>query len=114
MRNETSDNSKANGPAAAAVLAMGIGTLCFGCCITVTEVDKHLADKFNWYQPTGPLSGKTGVAIVVWLITWGALSRSWRNREASLGRVSILAFVLLGAGFLLSFPPVFDAIAGRH
>jgi len=61
-----------------------------------------------FYKPTGPLSGVTTVAILVWLACWAVLEWRWRNRSVALGRVCLVALVLLGVGVLLTFPPVGD------
>lgn len=61
-----------------------------------------------WYRPTGPLSGVTTTAIILWLADWWILRRRWRGRDVRLGRVGALAFTLLVLGFLLTFPPLAD------
>jgi hypothetical protein len=61
-----------------------------------------------FYKPTGPLSGVTTVAILIWLFTWGILEWRWRNRTIAVGRTNALALTLLGLSLLLTFPPVGD------
>lgn len=74
-----------------------------------------LADKvasikslMNFYKPTGPLSGVTTTAVIVWLIFWIVLEFRWRKRNVSLRRVVAVALVLLALSLALTFPPVAD------
>jgi len=62
-----------NGPAAAALLAGGIGAVAYGIFIILAEGIKVVGNALNWYNPSGNLSGKTGMMIIVWLVTWGIL-----------------------------------------
>ena len=55
-----------------------------------------------FYKPTGPLSGVTTVAILIWLACWGLLEWRWRERSVAVGRVCLVAGVLLGVGVLLT------------
>ncbi|RUV54215.1 hypothetical protein EOA85_25755 [Mesorhizobium sp. M5C.F.Ca.IN.020.29.1.1] len=59
----------------------------------------------NFYNPVGPLSGKTTVTIIVWLVAWYGLSRIWQRETVNMRAVNVAALVLLGIGFLLTFPP---------
>lgn len=102
-----------HGRPAAAALAVGIGAFAYGVAVAASESSKAVADALSWYKPTGPLSGKTGIGILVWLAAWAILAARWRDRPIRLRTVAIAAFALLAAGFLLTFPPVFDAIAGK-
>ncbi|TGQ31436.1 MULTISPECIES: hypothetical protein [unclassified Mesorhizobium] len=94
-----------NGPGAAAILAAGIGCAAIGVLAFASELSPGLHDLLNFYNPVGPLSGKTTVAIIVWLVAWYGLSRIWRRETVNMRTVNIAALVLLGIGFLLTFPP---------
>ena len=59
-----------NGPAAAAVVASGIGSLALGAFTTLADAIVPLEEALNFYNPTGPLSGKTTVGVLVWLVSW--------------------------------------------
>lgn len=100
---------KATGPAAAALVSAGIGTFVIGLMTTLAAAFAGLRNALTWYNPAGPLSGKTGVGVIVWLVAWIVLHSMWRGREANLGRAFTWAIVLIAAGFLLTFPPVFEA-----
>jgi hypothetical protein len=95
-----------NGSGAAAILSAGIGSFMIGFLAIAADKSDLLKRLFIFYKPTGPLSGVTTVAILVWLITWGILEGRWRKRNVSLTRVSTVALVLLGLSLLLTFPPV--------
>ncbi len=61
-----------------------------------------------FYKPTGPLSGVTTCAILVWLICWAILHRRWSGRMVALGGITKAALILLGLSLLLTFPPIAD------
>ena len=101
-----------NGPGAAAILAAGIGCAMVGILAFAAEVSRPFANMLNFYNPVGPLSGKTTVATVVWLVAWFVLSRHWHNKTVALGAINVAAFILLGIGFLLTFPPFWALLLG--
>jgi hypothetical protein len=63
--------------------------------------------------PTGPLSGVTTLAIIVWLMSWLALSRLWQGRTVTVIKVNTTGFAFLALGFLLTFPPFMDLLQGK-
>ena len=97
-----------NGSGAAAILAAGIGS--FALAVLACAGGKLAAVKNSliFYKPTGPLSGVTTTAILIWLVAWGILEWRWRNRSVGMGRISVIALALLGLSLLLTFPPVAD------
>ncbi len=97
-----------NGAGAAAVLAAGLGSFLVAVFALVADKSAGFKSLMIFYRPTGPLSGVTTCAIVVWLLAWLALHLQWKNRNLALARVSTIAFVLLGLGFLLTVPPLAD------
>jgi hypothetical protein len=103
-----------NGPGAAAILAAGIGCAMVGILAFAAEASRPFASMLNFYNPTGPLSGKTTVAIIVWLVAWLVLSRLWRDKTVSLVPINVAAFILLGVGFLLTFPPFWALFLGAR
>ena len=110
MNSHTSPNAPAlpNGSGAAAILAAGVGS--FALAVLAFAGDKSTAVKTSliFYKPTGPLSGVTTAAILIWLLTWVILEWRWRNRTVAIGRIGALALALLGLSLLLTFPPVVD------
>lgn len=103
----------ANGPAAAAILAAGIGCFAVGAFALAGDAVPAIARLFTFYSPAGPLSGVTTSAIVVWLLSWFILSRRWHEKSVALGRVTAIAFVLLIFSVLLTFPPFMDLLQGK-
>jgi hypothetical protein len=97
-----------NGAAAAAILSAGVGCFCVSLFGLLGDAFPKMAHLFIFYTPTGPLSGVTTTAIIVWLVLWAFLSRSWGGRSLSMGKINTIAFLFLGAGLLLSFPPFGD------
>ena len=95
-----------NGSGAAAILSAGIGSFMVGFLAVAADKSAFLKNLFNFYKPTGPLSGVTTIAILIWLLAWGVLEGRWRNRTVALARISAVALVLLGLSLLLTFPPV--------
>jgi hypothetical protein len=104
----------ATGVAAAAFLAGGIGCFVLGVLVTLTAMPAlvDLKNALNWNNPVGPLSGKTGVAIIAFLLSWGIAHFTMKDKEVNLKTYVIVAGVLTALGFLLTFPPFFDLFAG--
>ena len=102
-----------NGPGAAAVLAAGIGCAAIGILAFAGDASDTVGRLLNFYNPTGTLSGVTITAIMIWLVSWIALNRLWRQRTVPMVRVNMSAFALLAVGFLLTFPPVMDLLQGK-
>ncbi len=97
-----------NGAGAAAVLAAGIGSLAVAVFAIVADKAAPIKSLMNFYKPTGPLSGVTTCAIVVWLVAWALLHWRWSRRNVEVGRITVAAFILLFLGLLLTFPPIAD------
>jgi hypothetical protein len=58
------------------------------------------------YQPAGGVSGRTAFAVVIWLIGWAVLHSRWKHRQLEPRPVHTLTLLLIGAGVLLCFPPL--------
>jgi hypothetical protein len=97
-----------NGSGAAAVLAAGIGSFALAVLAFAGDKSAHIKSILNFYKPTGPLSGVTTLAILIWLFTWAILEWRWRRREVAMRRISAIALALLGFSLALTFPPVVD------
>jgi hypothetical protein len=108
-----STNTLPNGPGAAAILAAGIGSLALGVFAFAGDASPPILHAFNFWLPTGPLSGVTTGAVIVWLVAWFALARRWSSRNVNLARVNTAAFIMLIAGLLLTFPPFMDLLQGK-
>jgi hypothetical protein len=97
-----------NGAGAAAILAAGVGAAALGVMAVMADKSAAVKSAMIFYRPTGPLSGVTTVAILIWLGGWGVLEWRWRTKEVALGRVCWVALGLLGVGVLLTVPAVGD------
>lgn len=99
-----------NGSAAAAILAAGIGSFVLGVLAVAGDKSALLKSWFTFYKPTGPLSGVTTSAVVIWLVCWGALEWRWRRSNVSAVLISTVALALLLLGVMLTFPPIADLL----
>jgi hypothetical protein len=108
MMNQQSEAN--NGPIIAAMLSAGIGSLVLGLMICLAQGSKAIGNILNFYDPVGPLSGKTIVAVVAWLVAWAVLASKWKDQSADFGKVYKVTLMLVGLGLLGSFPVFFDLL----
>jgi hypothetical protein len=102
-----------SGPGAAAILAAGVGALALGVFACAGDGFPAVRKAFNLWPASGPLSGVSTAAVVVWLLTWLGLGAWWERRDVNLARINFLAFTMLLAGMLLAFPPFMDLLLGK-
>lgn len=102
-----------SGPGAAALLAAAIGATSLGVVIVGSEAFPRFKAWLNWWPPAGPLTGKVVLAIFAWAVAWAALHAAWRRREVRFATVAVVASVLLALGFVLTFPPVYEAFTRK-
>jgi hypothetical protein len=102
-----------NGPAAAAILSAGAGCTFIGLIALAADASRPVAKLLTFYLPTGPLSGVSSVAILLWIGMWLILAKRWRVKNVALGKVNAAAFLLLALGILLTFPPFADFLQGK-
>jgi hypothetical protein len=101
------------GPISAAIIAGGIGALALGVVTSLAEASTRVADGLEWSKRVGPLSGKTIVAVLVWLVAWGVLHLVYRNRPLETRVALIIALVLIALGVLGTFPKFFQLFAAE-
>ena len=104
------ERSQPSGPAAAAMISAGLGILVIGFLTTGAEVSEALKGFLAFYTPAGALTGKTGIGVVVWLVSWLILGNRWRDQQYNLDRAFVITMVLSALGLLLTFPPIFGAL----
>jgi len=102
-----------NGGAAAAVISAAIGICTLGILALAGDAVPAVARALNLWNPTGPLSGVTGLAMLAWLAAWFALARLWAARNLDFRRINIISLLLIIAGALLTFPPAMDLLQGK-
>jgi hypothetical protein len=100
-----SETPLANGPAAAAAVAAGIGCTVLGLMTILVEASPHHVKMWlNFYDPVGPLSGKTIIAVAAYAISWAILGRKLCSRNVNLKIWLTAAFTLTCLGLLGTFP----------
>ncbi|MCH7547073.1 MAG: hypothetical protein IID30_11805 [Planctomycetes bacterium] len=101
---ETEDS----GVAAAAFVAAGIGCAALGFLTTLAQMSVGVKNLLNWWNPTGPLAGKSGVAVIIWIAAWIVLHIAWKNKAVSERRAFTITLVLIAAGIVGTFPTFFE------
>jgi hypothetical protein len=117
--------SKPNGPVAAAFLAAGVASFTMGIGVVLNEasvtIKNAIGVDFNAFlqfdksyglgSGVGPLSGKIGLAVIAYVVSW-IVSFLWlRGKEVNFRSYFIAALVLVALGFALTFPPIFEIFA---
>lgn len=102
---------KPEGPIAAAIIAGGVGAVALGLFTTLAEASTSFKDWLDWNTRVGPLSGKTCLAVIVWLVAWAILHVIYRARAFETRRALTVSLVLIGLGVLGTFPTFFQAFA---
>jgi hypothetical protein len=108
---EITFEDKPEGPIAAAIIAGGIGAAAIGLFTVLAEASTSVKDWLQWSDRVGPLSGKTIMALIVWLVSWAVLHLIYRHRAYETLRALAIALVLIGLGVLGTFPTFFQAFA---
>jgi len=117
-------DTKPNGPVAAAFLAAGVGSLVIGIGVVLNEASSTIKDaigidfnaflqfdkSFGFGAGVGPLSGKVGLAIIAFAVSWVIFHFWLRGKEVNFRRYFIAALVLVALGFALTFPPIFTIV----
>jgi hypothetical protein len=99
---------KPEGPIAAAIIAGGVGAASLGVFTTLAEASAGVKDWLAWSDRVGPLSGKTIMAVVVWLVAWAVLHVALRGRPYETRRALVVSLVLIALGVLGTFPTFFQ------
>lgn len=108
-RTDLTEAERPTGPAAAAILAVGIGVVTLGLLTTLNEASAGLSGFLAFSDDVGPLAGKTILAVVAYVASWAGLHAAWRSREIDLRPILIATAVLVALGFLGTFPTFFQA-----
>lgn len=99
------------GPAAAALVAAGVGAFVLGLLTTVNEMSEAVHDFLELNAAVGPLSGKTMFAVAAWAISWPILHVALHRKDPSHSAVYWLTGVLVALGVLGTLPPFFQLFA---
>jgi hypothetical protein len=98
-----------NGAAMAAFLAAGIGAFGMGLIVVLNEAGVFAPPAI--YAPAGGVTGRTTLAVVIWLVAWAILHFRWRDRVVQAGRVWTVTLILIALGILGTFPPFWSLFA---
>jgi hypothetical protein len=110
----TTEINKPNGPVAAALLAGGIGSAVLGLATLSVEASATIKTALNWYNPVGPLMGKSSLGIIAFLLSWVILNYIWKGKETNFSRIATIAIVLVAVGLIFTFPPVWPILLGAE
>lgn len=97
-----------NGAAMAAFLGAAIGAFAMGAIVLLNEAGILAAPAL--YGPAGGVTGRTTLAVVVWLIAWALVHYRWKDREIGVRRVYLITLILIAIGLLGTFPPVWQLL----
>ncbi|SRR6266536_1538721 len=98
------------GFAAATLIGGGFGTAFFGLLTLISERWVSTQPGLTISKDVGPLSGKAVYGVIAWLVVWALLAVVLRNRKVSERVTYWTTGVLVGIGFLLTFPPVWKLL----
>ena len=107
------DADKPEGPVAAALIAGGIGSAALGFFTMLAEASAAAKSWLEWNSAVGSLSGKTFMAVLVWLVAWAGLHLGIRKHPVEIRTAFIVTLVLVAVGVLGTFPTVFQAFASE-
>lgn len=113
MAPQTMNDELPNGPVVAALIAGGLGSATIGLMTVLAEASKSMEDALNWWKPAGPLTGKTLIGVLAFFTSWIVLHFIFRGKNVTFARAAMLALILLGLGFLGTFPPFFALFAAE-
>ena len=110
----TTSHRLATGPAAAALLAVGLGLLGLGISHVLSEASEPFKRAMQtlgalWIpgaQGIGPYSGKETLALLTWLVSWVILHIALRKRDVNLVIAGILTLILIGIATTILWPPI--------
>ena len=113
MTTQTINAELPNGPVVAALIAGGLGSATIGLMTVLAEASQAVNGALNWWNPAGPLTGKTLFGVIAFFTSWIVLHFIFRGKNVNFPRAATIALVLLGLGLLGTFPPFFDLFAAK-
>jgi hypothetical protein len=113
METESINQDLPNGPVAAVMVAGGLGSAIIGLMTVLAEASEAIRSALNWWNPAGPLTGKTLSGVIVFFVSWVVLHFIFRGKDVNFARATTIALILLGLGLLGTFPPFFGLFAAE-
>lgn len=95
-----------NGAALAAFGAAGIGAFTMGLTSLLNAVG--VLPVPTLYGPAGGVTGRTTLAVLIWLIAWAILHSRWKERDMETRGVHAVTIVLTVLGIVFALPPVWS------
>lgn len=105
---ESPGAASTNGTAMAAFTAAGFGAFAMGLVVALNEAG--VLSPPALYGPAGGVSGRTTLAVVLWLVAWALLHRRWRSRQLDSRRIWALMLFLIAVGIAGTFPPLWGLL----
>ncbi len=96
------------------ILAAAIGSASLGLFIVLAEASTKIKAFLNFYDPVGPLSGKTTLATLIFFLSWFGLNQICKTKALNTTKTIKIAFILIGIALILSFPPFFELFTAAH
>jgi hypothetical protein len=100
-----------NGPAFAVTLAAGVGALVLGIVTTWAEASASFKENLQFQDRVGPLSGKTTIAGVAFIVAWAILAPLLWRRNMPWAPFLLVAAALIAGGLVGTFPKFFELFA---
>ncbi|MBI4898574.1 MAG: hypothetical protein HY827_09465 [Actinobacteria bacterium] len=97
----------------AATLAAAIGSIALGIFTVLAEASTGIHDGLEFSKRVGPLSGKTTLAVLVYIAAWGGLHAAFKKRDLAWKPYLRVSAVLFGLALLFTFPPFFQLFASE-
>ncbi|MEX2247810.1 MAG: hypothetical protein WEC75_14120 [Dehalococcoidia bacterium] len=104
-------STKPNGPAVAAMWAAGIGSLVLAILVVWAEASEGFAQDLAFQNRVGPLSGKTTIAGLAFVVSWAVLAPVFWRRNVTWSVALAVTAVLVAAGAIGTFPKFFELFA---
>jgi hypothetical protein len=79
----------------------------------LAEASPSINDALNWWNPAGPLTGKTLTGVIAFVASWFVLHVIFRGRNVIFAPAATIALILLGLGLLGTFPQFFTIFAAE-
>ena len=102
-----SETENRENKAGTALLASGLACFIFGIVTILAEMSISFKEILQWNNSVGPLSGKVGIAIIFWILSWLGLHHYFARKKGIGRKLYLLSLILIGLSFLFTFPPFF-------
>ena len=110
INERTEGERAADGAAAAALIAAGIGLFTLGLVTSAAAAAEGFKDWLKWDEAVGPLSGKSSLGLIAWLAIWPVLHFALYKRDGLLPAAIVISGFLMLLGMLGILPPIFERL----